>query len=126
MEAVTWYRANGIPDGLVQWDVLYFDIAWPLLNAGVDRAGTVAIMRSVLDHPDTHLVRKNDPWLTGHRTDGTSGQTLWAITNRAYERSEMDGDEFHQRKRAKQFDEKYGDLLDLDLFRRNDSKDTAQ
>ena len=126
LEAVRWYRANGIPDGFVQWDVLYFDIAWPLLNAGVDRAGSVAIMREVLDHPDTRLVRKNEPWLTGHRTDGTSGQTLWAITNRAYERSEMDGDEFHQRKRAKQFDEKYGDLLDLDLFRRNDSKGTAQ
>ncbi len=126
LKTVEHYRANGIPEGLAQWDVLYFDIAWPLLNAGVDRAGSVAIMREVLDHPDTRLVRKNEPWLTGHRTDGTSGQTLWAITNRAYERSEMDGDEFHQRKRAKQFDEKYGDLLDLDLFRRNDSKGTAQ
>jgi hypothetical protein len=127
LQTVEWYRTNGLPDGLVQWDVLYFDIAWPLLNAGVDRAACVAIMRKILDHPGTSLVRSWEPWITGSAADGTAGQTLWAITNRAYERAErMDGDAYHQAKRTKQFDEKYGDLLKLDLFRRNNTKGTAQ
>jgi len=113
----------------VQWEVLYFDISWSLLNAGVNRADCVAIMREVLDRPGTSLVRPWEPWITGSPADGTSGQTLWAITNRAYERAErMDGDAYHQVKQAKQFDEKYGDLLNLDLFRErtHDANGTAQ
>ncbi len=127
LQTVEYYRANGIPDGLTQWDVLYCDIAWPLLNAGVDRPDCVAIMREILDHPGTSLVRSWEPWITGDKRDGTAGQTLWAITNRAYERAErMDGDAYHQAKLAKQFDETYGELLNLDLFRRKNTKGTAR
>jgi hypothetical protein len=95
----------------VQWDVLYYDIAWPMLNAGYDRATTVATMRAILDHADTHI-NSWDPWVTGRAEDGAVGQTLWGITNRAYTRAEtMDGDEFYEAKKAKHLEEKYGDLI---------------
>jgi hypothetical protein len=117
LAGVQWYRDNGIPEDAKQWFVLYEGIAWPMLNAGYEREVTVAVMREVVDHPDTPIDDRR-PWETGRPEDGTdsmnarNGQSLWAITNRAYSRAEeMDGDEFHQAKQAKKFNEKYGDLI---------------
>jgi hypothetical protein len=95
----------------VQWDALYYDIAWPMLNAGYDRATTVATMRAILDHADTHI-NSWDPWVTGRAEDGAVGQTLWGITNRAYDRAEtMDGDDIHEAKKQKRIEEQYGELI---------------
>jgi hypothetical protein len=128
LTGVQWYRDNGIPEDAKQWDVLYYDVAWPMLNAGWEREVTVAVMREIVDHPDTPI-DSWDPWLTGRPEDGTdsmnarNGQSLWAITNRAYTRAEtMDGDEFHQRKTAKQFEEKYGNVISW-LSRSADNND---
>jgi bifunctional DNA primase/polymerase-like protein len=108
---VAWYLEHGIPDDAVQWDVLYADIAWPMLNAGYDRDTTVATMRAVIDHKDTHT-DSWDPWITGRREDGNGGQTLWGITNRAYTRAEtMDGDDYYEAKRQKHIEETYGELI---------------
>ncbi len=131
LEAVKWYRENGIPTGMSQWDVLYLDLTWPMMNAGATREECVAIVREVVDHPNTELSRPWEPWVTGDENDGTIGQSLWAIVNRAFKRKQMDGDEYYQRKQAKKVQadyEKHGDLVNLSIFRKrsNDAKGTAE
>ncbi len=126
LAGVEWFRTHGIPDGLAQWDVLYFDMTWPLMNAGAEPEQIVAILRETVDHPGTTLVRPWEPWVTGDVADGTAGQSLWAIVNRAFERKQMDGDAYSQAKRDREFNAKYGDLLDLNLFRKNGTKGTAK
>ncbi len=131
LEAVKYYREHGIPTGMAQWDVLYYDMTWSLMNAGLTPEQIVAILREVVDHPGTELSRPWEPWETGDETDGKTGQSLWAIVNRAFARREMDGDDYYQAKRAKQIEAdyaKHGDLVNLSIFRKrsNDSKGTAK
>ncbi len=121
-----WFHKNGIPDGLAQWDVLYFDMTWPLMNAGAKPEQIVAILRETVDHPGTRLVRAWKPWETGEEKDGTFGQSLWAIVNRAFERKQMDGDAYSQTKRDRELHAKYGDLHNISLFRKSDTKGTAK